>query len=289
MTGHGQATSHFGEATIYIEVRSVNNRFLKVASKISPRLAPLDGRLEAIIREHVRRGTVNMTVRLSGKTSSDDCRLNRAAIASYAEQILDLAGSLQLDAGVSIGQLLMLPGVVDEASSSEDDEPLLEQAAKTVVKSLKSLNHMRELEGQAMKLELLANLVELERLAGSVAERAPNVVEDYRTRLQSRIEKALESLGVNLQPADILREVQLFADKCDIREELVRLESHARLFRDACESKESQGRKLDFLVQELHREVNTIGSKANDATITEQVVSMKTIVEQLREMVQNVE
>ncbi len=289
MTGHGQATDHFGEATIHVEVRSVNNRFLKIVPKISSRLGTLESQLESITREHVRRGTLSLTIRYSASGSSDEYKLNTTAIESYARQVRELSEKLDLSGEFSIGQLLQLPGVVDESTVVEDDAELIQHAAASVVKALKALNSMRLQEGQAMERELLSNIDELDRLAAVVAERAPTVVEDYRVRLHAKVEKALQSLGAQLQPADILREVQLFADKCDIREELVRLESHGKLFRDACKAKESQGRKLDFLVQELNREVNTIGSKANDAVLTENVVTMKTIVEQLRELVQNVE
>lgn len=289
MTGHGQATEHFGDASIQVEVRSVNNRFLKVVPKVSNRLSPLESQLESIVREYVRRGTVNVSIRLSGQVSSDDFRLNGLAIEAYATQARDLADKLKMADSLSIGDLLALPGVVEELVVTEDDTELLATASSTLSKALHSMNTMRSEEGAAMGKELLSNLDELSRRAKIVEEHAPAVIEDYRLRLHTKVEKALQSLGASLQPADILREVQIFADKCDIREEIVRLESHCKLFRDACGAKESQGRKLDFLVQELNREVNTIGSKANDATITENVVMMKTIVEQLRELVQNVE
>jgi uncharacterized protein (TIGR00255 family) len=289
MTGHGQSTEHFGNASIQVEVRSVNNRFLKVVPKVSNRLSPLESQLESIVREYVRRGTVSVSIRLSGQVSSDDFRLNGLAIEAYAAQARDLAAKLKLADSLSIGDLLALPGVVEESVVSEDDTELLATATSTLGKALHTMNSMRAEEGAAMGEELLSNLDELIRRAKIVEEHAPAVIEDYRMRLHTKVEKALQSLGASLQPADILREVQIFADKCDIREEIVRLESHCKLFRDACAAKESQGRKLDFLVQELNREVNTIGSKANDATITENVVMMKTIVEQLRELVQNVE
>jgi uncharacterized protein (TIGR00255 family) len=289
MTGHGQATEHFGHASIQVEVRSVNNRFLKIVPKLSNRLSSLETQLESLIRDLVRRGTVNVSIRLSGHVSSDEFRLNSSAIEAYAMQARDLSAKLDLADKLSIGDLLALPGVVEESVIADDDTELLATATTTLRKALHSMNTMRAEEGSAMGRELLNNIDELARRAKIVEVHAPAVIEEYRVRLHNKVEKALQSLGASLQPADILREVQIFADKCDIREELVRLESHCKLFRDACAAQVSQGRKLDFLVQELNREVNTIGSKANDATITENVVTMKTIVEQLRELVQNVE
>ncbi len=289
MTGHGQAHRHAAEVAIHVEVRSVNNRFLKVVSKLSDRIASLEGAVEGVVRELVRRGTVHVSIRISSESSSSDYRLNPAVIVGYARQAQAIAEDLQWKAPLAISDLLHLPGVVIESLDRRDDDALIENTMQTLRLALASLNEMRRQEGQAMQTDLLANLAHLREIAHLIAERAPLVVEEYRSRLHSRIEKSLEKLGVELQPADILRELQIFADRCDIREELVRLQSHFQLFQQCCQETESQGRKLDFLVQELGREVNTVGSKANDAAITEHVVTMKTIVEQLREIVQNIE
>jgi uncharacterized protein (TIGR00255 family) len=289
MTGQGHATGLLGTASIEVDVRSVNNRFLKVSSRISDRLSSLEGSLESIIREYVGRGTVQLNIRLAGEYRADQYRLNSVAIEAYARQANSIAEKLGLSQDLSIGHLLQLPGVVDEGTIGDDDSELQALGKEVVRQALTELNRMREQEGQAMGVELSTSLAELRKRASVVLERAPLVVEDYRIRLHTKVDKALQGLGVALEPSDILREVQLFADKCDIREELVRLESHFNQFENACKDKASQGRKLDFLVQELNREINTIGSKANDAVITEQVVNMKTTLEQIRELVQNIE
>jgi uncharacterized protein (TIGR00255 family) len=151
------------------------------------------------------------------------------------------------------------------------------------------MNNMRAQEGEAMAVELRIGLDKIGACSKIVAERAPVVVSDYQTRLESKIKRALEGLDVQVDAAVIVREVQIFADRSDIREELVRLASHLTLFRQAMDDRESQGRKLDFLVQEINREINTIGSKASDALITEQIVLMKTTLEQIRELIQNIE
>ena len=289
MTGHGHASGQLGSTSIEVEVRSVNNRFLKVTSRISDRLQGLDGQIESLVRDLVRRGTVQVSIRLTGEPQSDEYRLNSVAIESYARQAMEIADRLNLSNAINIGQLLQLPGVVEDRKLDVDDSELQSTAKEVLRQSLLSMNQMRAQEGHSMGVELAKSLAELQERASIVAERAPSVVEDYQTRLHSKIEKALQSLGASIEPSDLLREVQLFADRSDIREELVRLESHFKMFAKACEDRESQGRKLDFLVQELNREINTIGSKANDALITEQIVSMKTTLEQVRELIQNIE
>jgi len=162
-------------------------------------------------------------------------------------------------------------------------------ATQTLRESISMMNRMRAQEGEAMAVELRSGLDKIESYSKVVAEHAPAVVSEYQTRLETRMKQALEGLDIQLDSSVILREAQIFADRSDIREELVRLASHLTLFRQAMDDRESQGRKLDFLVQEINREINTIGSKANDAIITEQVVLMKTTLEQIRELIQNIE
>ncbi len=289
MTGQGHASGQLGSTSIEAEVRSVNNRFLKVTSRISDRLQGLDGQIEALVRDLVRRGTVQVTIRLTGEPQSDEYRLNTVAIESYARQAMKVAQRLNLSTEINIGQLLQLPGVVEERKLDVDDSELQTVAKEVLRQALLSMNRMREQEGESMGDELSKSLQDLQERTSLVSERAPLVVEDYRSKLHTRIEKALLNAGATVDSSDLIREVQIYADRSDIREEIVRLESHFKMFSKACNDRESQGRKLDFLVQELNREINTIGSKANDAAITEQVVSMKTTLEQVRELIQNIE
>ena len=151
------------------------------------------------------------------------------------------------------------------------------------------LNGMRQAEGQSMSDELNQQLLKLHDLVVVVEARAPGVVEEYRQRLHSRLTQTLAEVGAKVQESDLVREVLLLADKTDIREEIVRLRSHFLQFQTLLDDPQSQGRKLDFLIQEMFRESNTIGSKANDAEVAQRIVDMKTIIEQMRELVQNVE
>jgi uncharacterized protein (TIGR00255 family) len=171
----------------------------------------------------------------------------------------------------------------------DDGDELIVLATRAVEAAADQLNLMRTREGSSMARQLVESISQLRTLSQIIQERAPVIITDYQSRLETKIKKMLLTLGIEYQTVDLLREVQIFADRTDICEELVRLNSHFDQFLTAIEDPESQGRKLDFLIQEVFREINTIGSKGNDSQVAHAVVQMKTVVEQMREIVQNVE
>lgn len=292
MTGQGQGRNQFGSAEITAEVRAVNNRHLKIHLRTSDSIGVLEPQIEALIRSELRRGSLQITIQLSGGDFDSLFQLQTDVIEAYYRQCHTLAERLGLEAKVSLADLLVLPGVTKEPRSSANAElaPELTQCVLATVKTtLDCLNRMRAAEGESMRLELARQLVCLADLTNSIESRAPAVIDEYRVRLTARLTKALAEIGATLEDADLVREVLLMADKADIREELVRLRSHFEQFRKLLAADESQGRKLDFLIQELFRETNTIGSKAGDAEVAQRVVDMKTVIEQMRELVQNVE
>ncbi|MEQ1825259.1 MAG: YicC/YloC family endoribonuclease [Pirellula sp.] len=288
MTGHGQAAGKHGDVSIDVEIRTVNNRFLKVATKVSEIATAIEPHVENILREHVKRGTVNVSIRVSQAGKNNAATINQATLESYLSQAKAVSSGIGLAATFEIGQFLLLPGVL-ESSRPTDDEVLIEAVRNTLVAAVLDLQAMRSKEGNAMESQFGLMLDQIEGLKQSIAERAPDVVAEYRRRLDQKVRTALSSLGQESQEIDILREVLLFADRCDISEEITRLTSHLAQFREAIASPESQGRRLDFLIQELFRETNTMGSKSNDSRTSQLVVSIKTIIEQMRELVQNVE
>ncbi len=292
MTGQGQGRTQYGSAEITAEVRAVNNRHLKIQLRTSDTLAGLESQIESLIRSKLRRGSLQVSVMLSGSEHVSDYEIQFHLLESYYRQCQQMSERLGI-ASVDLGQLLGLPGVVSEtrpsAFSCEVDPELAGQVMETVNSSLDCLNRMRATEGDSMRSELLRQLDSLEQFAAQIEQRAPGVVEDYRERLSNKLSKALAEFEQTLQPADVVREVLLMAEKADIREEIVRLRSHVEQFRDLLDAADSQGRKLDFLIQEMFRETNTIGAKAGDALIAQRVVDAKSVIEQMRELVQNVE
>lgn len=293
MTGQGQGRVHYGSAEISAEVRAVNNRHLKVQTRTGEGLGGLEPRFESLVRSKLRRGSLQLNVQMAGGAPAGEYLLQEEVLESYVVQCQQISKKLQVESGVSIGNLLGLPGVVVEPKSMPDvssiDAELVERALEAVEGALTSLNEMRRTEGASMESELSRQINRLDELTKTIEQRAPQVIEDYRTRLTSRLSIALADVTTDSDTADFAREVLIMADKADIREEIVRLRSHFTQFRQLLGDTQSQGRKLDFLIQEIFRETNTIGSKANDADIAQRVVDMKTIVEQMRELVQNVE
>lgn len=290
MTGQGQATIERDNIVVHVELRSVNNRYLKVVSKQNDLIAGIEPELEGIIRQFVRRGTIQVSIRVAAPAQVDNYRINQVALESYMMQASQVAARLGSHVQLNPGDFIDLPGVIETQFNVDDeDNPLLAQAREAVQEAAKNLNLMRAAEGDSMGKQLEWSLVRISEESKAIEARAPMVIEDYRNRLENKVRKVLAELQVEMQPSDILQEVQIFADRADIREELVRLASHVQQFRHAMAHHESQGRKLDFLIQEFFRETNTIGSKGNDSTISKSVVEMKTIIEQMRELVQNVE
>jgi len=288
MTGHGHAFGTQGSSTIDVEIRTVNNRYLKVSAKVSESVSSVELELEPLVRQHVRRGTVHVAIRVVQRERSRASRICLETMQSYLDQAKSAADVTGVSWQFELGSMLQLPGVL-EGQELENSEAL-SAAVMTVVESgLQDLNRMRLAEGASMANQLAQGLREIEEICGQIAVRAPQVVDEYRRRLESRVRAALTELGHSPGELDLLREVLQHSDRCDIREELVRLASHLEQFQKSMQQGESQGRRLDFLIQEMFRETNTVGSKANDAAIAHEVVSIKTILEQMRELVQNVE
>ena len=282
MTGHGQGVADDDLVHVLAEIRSVNNRYLKTTIN-SDLDSARESQLEGMIRDKVQRGSVNLRLKLMFHAGEQDYQINLKAVQKYREQLESLGSAPQLDS------LLQLPGVVQENINQDRIEPVWHTIESAVELSLGRLLEMRLQEGQAMHEDLLANCERIDELAQKITELSPNVTANYAKRITDRINQLLVDHDVQVEPSDVIREVGVFAEKVDISEELVRLQSHLKQFRTILDSDQSNGRKLDFLTQELLRETNTIGSKANDAEIAAHVVEIKTIIERIREMVQNVE
>ena len=290
MTGHGEAHQHADGLSIAVEIRTVNNRYFKLNIRTTEGYILLEPQIEAVVRQHVRRGTVQINVQIGREPSADDYRLNEAVLRGYLEQLQRLTGRSLVDQPASLPPLLALPGVVNEPGAQldviESQWPVIEGV---LTEALQKLAKMRQGEGAAMATDLTANGRAIATELIAVERRAPQVVDAYRARLLERLQTLLADLGVQIQPADVVREVGIFAERSDISEEIVRLKSHLEQFAAVMAERESQGRKLDFVIQEMFRETNTIGSKANDAEIARHVIEMKTAIERMREMIQNVE
>lgn len=291
MTGFGEARHQTNGMAIAVEIRTINSRHFKLSYRSTEGYASLEPDVETVIREAIRRGTVQVNLRVDRQASLDDYRINTTLLESYRSQLAAfIADEGQVGQSVNLEALLMLPGIVVEKARTDydphEDWPAIEPAVR---EALAAVAAMRAEEGAALAADLAANSRAIDELLGQIAERAPDVAQSYQERLTQRVNQSLSELGVTVQPADLVREVSLYVDRSDISEEVVRLRSHLQQFADAINLPEGSGRKLEFITQEMGREVNTIGSKANDAEISRLVVDVKSALERIREQIQNVE
>ncbi len=296
MTGFGAASTCENGYVISTEIKAVNNRFLKTSIRLPDGFAALESKIEERLRTKLARGSVNFSLRLEKDATESEIGLNFDALKRYLSEAKRFAlENPELASVDNLGALvdyLRLPGVAQDASRSGKTglpELLWEAIARNVDVALEQMQAMREAEGESMKRDLAENLNELRGLIGEVETLAPTVVENYRRRLTERVAKALADEGATLNPSDLIREIAVYTDRVDISEEIVRFYSHLKQFEEAMEDETACGKKLDFITQEMFRETNTIGSKANSPDVLARVVEMKSGIERIREMVQNVE
>jgi len=290
MTGFGSGGHRNEQLSIAVEVRSVNNRYLKITTRSPDAYAVLEGEIEKVVRQVIARGTVSIAIRIDRMEAAAGYVVNEPVLSEYWRQLHAAAERIHLAAPTDLGKLLDLPGVISETShTAEDVTTDWPSIRETLTEALGRLNDFRLAEGRSMEQDLKANCEVLSDQLEAIASRAPQVVADYRDRLLDRVSRLLEASEATVGHADLIREVSIFSERCDINEELTRLRSHLDQFQSFLEQDRSMGRKLDFLTQEMFREVNTIGSKANNVEIAHAVVEMKAAIEKMREILQNVE
>ncbi len=288
MTGFGEARLQDARWTVLVEVRTVNNRHFKLSAKISDSYAMIEPALEHLVREKVRRGTVQLSLRIERPRRPEDYRVNLVALSSYRDQLKGLRGFDETL--LALGQLLTLPGVVEDSRSidqaHDDDWP---EIAKVVNLALSKLQAARATEGEAMAAELIALGRGVDHQLSLIADRGPHVAQNHHRRITERVSALVNEQGVTVEPKDLIREVAILIDRSDISEEIIRLRAHLTQFFATIDLAESAGRKLEFVSQEMGREINTIGSKAGDVVISQAVIEVKALLEKIRELVQNVE
>jgi uncharacterized protein (TIGR00255 family) len=287
MTGFGAGRGAAGAEALDVEVRSVNHKFCEVKARLPRELAALEPDAVKLVKERLARGGVDLSVRRAGPAGGVAPRVDLALAEAYARAFEELRKRLGLAGGPSLADVAAADGVI------RLDEPALDlDAARAALRAalgaaLDALVVMRAREGEALARDLVGRLDVIEALVGRAAALVPQTVEHHRARLAERVQEL--SRGIPLDPARLAQEVALFADRTDVAEEVTRLRSHLAQARALLAGGEPAGRKLDFLVQEMHREVNTIGSKSQSAEIAAIVVTAKAEVERMREQVQNVE
>lgn len=290
MTGYGRGDCAKDGFKVTVEVSSVNRKQTEISVNLPRQMELLEAQIRDVINRYIARGRVTVRVSLHAGIGKASARmhLNVPLAKAYARELTRLSKQLRLPGPVTLDQVSRAPGVLqtdEEMAVEEDFWPAVEKALQ---KALSQMVTMREREGAHLAQDLAKRIEIMRKAAAQIAKHAPTVAEHYRQQLIERIKSAgLQAPSV--EDERLLKEVVYFADRSDITEELTRLQSHFQQFEDGRKSKEPVGRMLDFLAQEMNREINTIGSKANDSLISQEVVTLKAELEKFREQAQNVE
>ncbi len=294
MTGFGRGEYTDGKRNMVVEIKTVNHRYADITIKMPRRYSFAEDKIKSAIKAHIRRGKADVFIMVENIGDSDvSVQINEELAKQYLEKMVSLRDALGEPEGfndqLSLLQIAGLPDVIKTTPAAEDEEEIMQALLIPTLQAAQNLDKMRAAEGEKLAEDLLAKGENLKTLLDQIAARAPQVATDYTAKLRERI---TELIGNSVQiPEDrILVEAAIFADKCAIDEEITRLNSHIMQLRDIVStSNQPDGKKLDFLVQEMNREANTIGSKANDITITGYVLDLKSEIEKIREQVQNIE
>jgi len=288
MTGYGKGEAVSEQGSFTVEIRSVNHRYGEVSVRMPRAFLSQENEIKRLVSALLKRGKIDVTVQWEEASGVDSIpQVNRELALGYCQTFRQLSGELGLPAEVPLALILAQKGVLHDSGTTLDEAGLLPQLTQAVRSALSAIDSMRTREGEALASDLLARRRQVAEWVEQIRERTPLMVAEYQQKLSARLEQLLGD--VELDSARLAQEVALLADRCDITEELVRLNSHFAQFDEALRLKEPVGRKLDFLMQEMNREVNTIGSKANDAVIASLVIQVKAEMEKMREQVQNVE
>lgn len=288
MTGYGRAQKLADGRDVLVEIRAVNHRYYEFSARIPRACLYLEEKLKGFLNGKVARGKVEVSVTINRPDGKDaQIAVNQSIAEGYVAALRTMNENLQLKDDITLTSLLRLPDVFTVAKAQDDENAVWAIVSETAADALESFLQMRQTEGERLAADLRTKLDGLEAMLGEIEQIEPGVAESYRGRLLAKLTELLQDTNIDEQR--ILTETAIFAEKTAIDEETVRLHSHIAQFRTLLDAAEPIGRKLDFLVQEMNREVNTIGSKAQDLSITRLVVDMKSEIEKIREQIQNIE
>ena len=290
MTGFGRAEYTDGKRNITVEIKSVNHRYSDISVKMPRRYSFAEDRVKAVVKSRLKRGKVDVSIMVENITENDiNIKLNEPIARQYFDNLKTLQDNFDLSGEITLRLLATMPDVMKAIPDVDDEEEIAKAILVPVEEAAVNLEKMRAVEGEKLAEDLLGRGETIKGILDKIAERSPGVVVDYTAKLRDRITELLAG-NATIPEERILTEAAIFADKCAIDEEITRLNSHLIQLKKIVDSpNDAEGKKLDFLVQEMNREANTIGSKANDITITNYMLEIKSEIEKIREQVQNVE
>jgi len=289
MTAYGRGEYNQGASAFTVELKSLNNRFRDIVLRMPRTLQALEDEIRSQISSRVRRGRVEVSIQMETNSGEGEYQLelNAPLVKSYFRIFRELNKEFGLDEKVSPDSLCQMKDIIIFKTPDVEIDDVRPGLQEVLGLAMESLDKMRMVEGKAIEEDFLKRLKIIDEYLDVIEENAPKIVDEYKRRLEDKIRKI--SGEMVLDESRLIQEVAIFADRCDITEEIVRFRSHLKQFRDFMSKDDSIGRRLDFLIQEIGREVNTIGSKATDSSISSKVIEIKAELEKLREQVQNVE
>lgn len=287
MTGYGRANVSKNEREYQIEIKSVNHRYLDVSVKMPRQLSYLEETIKKEISSKVKRGKIDVFVTFENNSAEGkEIKINTELAKAYIDELKKLAEKENILADIQVTDISKYPDVLN-IQNSQDDETIKEEVIETIKNATENLVQMREVEGTKISEDLTERLDKIQLKINEISKLSTGLIEEYVVKLEERIKEILKNQEVD--KSRLAQEVVIYADKCSIEEEVTRLNSHISQFKALLNSNETIGKKLDFIVQEMNRETNTIGSKANKLEITNGVIDIKTEIENIREQVQNIE
>ena len=288
MTGYGRAQKILNGRDILVEIRSVNHRYYEYSSRIPRTYSYIDEKMKTLLKTSVSRGKVEVSVTINNiEAKESEISINKAVAEGYINALRSVSDELGLKDDLVLSKIIKLPEIFVVQKAPDNQEQIWADIAEVADESLSKFVEMRSTEGEKLKNDIIAKADFILNMVAQVEELSPQTVENYRNRLYQKLSEILENKDIDEQR--ILSESAVFAEKIAVDEETVRLRSHISQLKNMFDSDDPIGRKLDFIVQEMNREVNTIGSKAQDLNITKIVVDMKAEIEKIREQIQNIE
>lgn len=287
MTGYGKAKSERNERNYQIEIKTVNHRYLDISVKMPRQLSYLEEIIKREISTKVKRGKVDVFVTFENNSlEGREIKINTELASAYIKELKKLAESESISADIQVNDIAKYPDVLN-IQNNQDDETIKNEILEVLNNAIDDLISMRRTEGSKIAEDLLSRLQDIQIKVEEISKFSTGLIEEYVVKLEERLKQILN--GQEIDQARLAQEVVIYADKCSVEEEVTRLNSHILQFKSLINSEEPIGKKLDFIIQEMNRETNTIGSKANNLDITNRVIDLKTQIENIREQIQNIE
>ena len=288
MTGYGRSKCEFDSREYTVEIKSVNNRYSDISIKLPRSISFMEDNIKKLISKSVTRGKVEVFISfINNSDKGRSIEINRELAKNYIDEMRKLANETNINSNIEVIDVMKMPDVLNTRLSEEDENIIAKEVTQCTEKAIENFISMRENEGEKIKEDLINRISSISEKIDKINAISTGLVSEYIVKLEKRINELLKPNVVD--EARLAQEVVIYSDKCSVEEELTRLRSHISQFLGLLEKNESNGKRIDFLIQEMNRETNTIGSKANNLEIINNVVDIKTILEDIREQVQNIE